>query len=385
MPDFDFLSRLQIYLPGEPLKMVPNRAGLYLLFDEARRVRRMAMTRDLRARARYYLFDREGVDGLSVARREAAAMGWLESHSRFESQLAHLHLYRGTFPEAMQPLYRLTRPHLLRVTMGEAYPRLLPVRRADTAGHVHIGPYVTREMAERDAAFVNDLLSLRRCDYEIVRFQPYERCLYLQMGTCVAPCDTFAQPPYHALAAQAVALLGGESAQTRAEIVAARDRAAEALDFEGAVRERDRVRALEKWTANRPAFVRPLERLNVVIPQRTAMGLDLFLFRAGVLDAWQRVESVEEGALRVLLGRWLAESRPPHAWRPHADHFALLSRWLWDREDNRHVLVDDPEEAAAAVVALAARLEQEEIEEEQGSEVVPGGEEVNDPQESERP
>jgi excinuclease UvrABC nuclease subunit len=355
MPDFNFPNRVQLYLPEQPVTDVPNRPGIYILFDEKRRVRRMVTTKDLRARARYYLHEREEADEMSVARRESVAMGWLETFSRFETRYAHMVLFRAYFPDAFQTLYRLPSPHLLRVTMGEAYPRIFPTRSAREREHVHIGPYLHREMAENDAAFVNDLLNLRRCDYEIIRFQPYERCLYLQMRTCVAPCDTFPQPDYCALAEQALSVLGGEVQAVVATLAARRDAAAEALEFEKAMRWRDEARKVEQWAAARPAFLRPLHELNLVVPQRTEFGLDLFVVREGALVDWLRLSEPDEQKVTLVLAEAFGGSFEPPDWRDMRDEFAFISRWLWDREYNAHVLVDDPAQAAAEVMAWAQR------------------------------
>ncbi len=357
MPEFNFPERVQTYYPDQPLGEVPARPGIYLLFDERGRVRRMVTTRDLRARARYYLHERdnEESDDLSVARREAAAMGWLETWSRFETKYAHLVLFRAHFPDAFQALYRLPTPHLLRVTVGEAYPRLLPTRSAQEREHLHVGPYLHREMVETEVNFVNDLLDLRRCDYEIRRFHPYERCLYLQMGTCVAPCDTFSQPEYAGLSGQAVALLSGDVEPVLSSIVERRDRAAEALDFEAAMRWRDEAKRVAQWAANRPAFLRPLDQLNLVIPQRTEFGLDLFVVREGFLAQWLRLSEPEAVQIEMLLASLFSAPFERPAWRAMRDDFAFLSRWLWDREYNAHVLVDDPAQAAAQIIAYATQ------------------------------
>ena len=369
---FNFVERLRHYEPDQPLTDVPAGPGIFILYDEAGHLRRLVTTQDLRARASYYFHEREAAESLSVARRAAASMDWLTTRSRFETNYAHFLLFRHFFPASYQTLYSLPAPYFLCVT-EEAYPQLLVTRTLREDARLLIGPFAWRQTVTEQIDLVNSLLSLRRCDYLIVPHQPYERCLYLQMGSCAAPCDDYAQPAYMARVDDAVALLSGDATPVLAAWMAQRDTSSAALNFEEAMRWQGNIQRLETWLGTRPRFLRGLAALNFVVPQRTKAGLDLFWVREGTLADWARLADPSTEAIEAQLAEWhaLPFERPP--WPVMRDDLAFITRWLWSREPTPYEFVDDMEEGAARLLAHMAD-EVDELTEEGAVTELPEGE-----------
>ena len=124
---------------------------------------------------------------------------------------------------------------------NEPYPRLLKVHRREGDGATYFGPFPDGTGAWFVLQSINDLVPLRRC-----RVLPKEKCLYYDIGKCVAPCIAACTDDEYGLLVQEVKdLLAGRSAHLVSRVREAMERAATSQRFEDAAMLRDQLHGLQ--------------------------------------------------------------------------------------------------------------------------------------------
>jgi len=270
---------------------------------------------DLRRRLRRLLAPPEAVDehGRPVLskrlnlRERVRWIEWTATGSEFESAVVLYCATRAAFGEAeTRRRMRLHAPYFLRVTMEHQHPRVYSTNKLSTkALGESFGPYPSRAAAERHGDAVLDLFKLRRCWEDLVVSPEHPGCAYGEMKKCMEPCKAACTAEeYSAEAAKVRAFFATRGESMLAEIVAQREAASEAMDFEGAA-------ALHKqWEKVRAAalladeLVRPVTELRAVIVQEAAKREDsgeeaaLFLLAHGRIAGPERLSTLGVRAVR---------------------------------------------------------------------------------------
>jgi len=123
---------------------------------------------------------------------------------------------------------------------NEAYPRLLKVHRREDDGATYFGPFPDGTGAWHVLQALQDLMPLRRC-----RVLPKEKCLYYDIGKCIAPCiAACTDDEYDLLVAEVRDLLEGRAGHLLGRVRERLDAAAAAHRFEAAARLRDQLAGL---------------------------------------------------------------------------------------------------------------------------------------------
>lgn len=134
----------------------------------------------------------------------------------------------------------------IKITKGE-YPSMLLTRKRLADGGKYFGPYSSATVARSIFRTVQRVMTLPTCHREFPRDIGKERpCVYSQMGRCAAPCSgKLTREEYGELIKGAQAILSGDLAPAKAQLVKDMERASQELEFELAAKYRDRIYALD--------------------------------------------------------------------------------------------------------------------------------------------
>jgi hypothetical protein len=206
-------------------------------------------------------------------RDRVRSIEWTRTGSEFESNVLLYGAARAIFgaDEARRRLH-LHAPYVLRITMGHEHPRVYATNRLGRKMMAEsVGPFPSRAAAERYCDAALDLFKLRRC-YEDLEVSPeHPGCAYGEMKMCMEPCKgACSREEYAAEAGRVRDFLWTNGASMLAEVVAKREAASEAMDFEEAAAMHklwERVKAAAQMVDE---LVRPLEELRALIVQRAA-------------------------------------------------------------------------------------------------------------------
>ncbi len=217
---------------------LPRSPGVYLWKDAAGTVLYVGKAVDLRSRAGAYLQEPQAPKTAHLM-AEAAGLDFIAVHNEKEALVLEQTLIKRHRPRYNVRLTDDKQYPYLHLT-GDRYPRLVKVHgRRDESGD-WFGPFPDGYGAFHVLAAMNDLLPLRRC-----KTLPKEKCLYFDIGKCIAPCiGACTDEEYAAVVREARDLLSGRADGVVTEIRERMEAAAEAHRFEEAARLRDQVQGL---------------------------------------------------------------------------------------------------------------------------------------------
>lgn len=258
----DSSSLLQGLLPD-----LPHNPGVYLFKDGLGTVIYVGKARDLKKRLASYArmtLDRDAKTSLMLLR--VASLETILTSTEKEALILEASLIKKYRPKYNVILRDDKNYALLKVTVKEAYPRLVMTRRRINDGARYFGPFSSAAAMWETVKYLHALFPLRRCKAREIK-KSIRPCLNFQMGKCLAPCaNKVEQKAYAELVQNVLLVLDGKSKEVlrllREEMVAR----AEALNFEEAARCRDRITAIEKT----------LEKQSMVFVQD--IDLDVFGF-----------------------------------------------------------------------------------------------------------
>jgi excinuclease ABC subunit C len=162
-------------------------------------------------------------------------------------------------------------------------PQLAKHRGARKADTDYFGPFASVWAVNRALTTLQKAFLLRSCSDSV--FEGRSRpCMLHQIKRCAAPCVDLVSPEaYGGLVAEATAFLRGKSADLQDRLAADMHAAADALDFEGAARLRDRIRALAAIRAAQGINPQTFEEADVfaIALEGGQSCIQVFFFRAG--------------------------------------------------------------------------------------------------------
>lgn len=313
----------------ERVARLPRLPGVYQWKDAGGTVLYVGKAIDLRDRVSSY-FDPTTPKGgrllQDIADIEVLAVRTEKEALLLEQTLIKLHRPRYNVRLADDKQY----PYL-KLT-NEPYPRLLKVHRRDNDRATYFGPFPDGTGAFFVAQAILDLVPLRRC-----KTLPKEKCLYYDIGKCVAPCIGKATPDsYEVLVQEVKDLLSGRASHLVQRVQARLEKAAAQHHFEEAARLRDQLNGLQSV----------MERQHMVhdkLEDRDVAALDARGDLAAVVLLHQRDGKVVGQSPFTVTG---TSTQAPGA--ALAD---FLRGYYQDRTVPRFVMGDFPDDVATALEA----------------------------------
>ncbi len=245
----------------------------------------VSKTANLRQRLQRLLGEPEfGSRKLSL-RGVAASVEFSLVGSEFETSFLLYQVLRREFAKSYERRLRLRPAPLIKLHLGNAYPRASVTTRLGRIGDGarggsqessqgrsrYYGPFYSRSAAE---AFLNDSLDfflLRRCVEELDPDPAFPGCIYSEMKMCLAPCyQGCTDAAYSAEAARVQAYFASGGRSLLREWEAVRDAASADLDFEKASAIHARMEKLKAVAGPLAEIVRHIDQLNGLIIQRSA-------------------------------------------------------------------------------------------------------------------
>jgi excinuclease ABC subunit C len=259
---------------------LPARPGVILLEMKAPKAEPyLARTADIRRAAERLLSPPESGSKRLNLREVVGNIRYRVAGSKFEQSLLHYENARAIFPQRYRTLARIRPPAMLKVNLGNPYPRCYVTRQIRADEGFYFGPFPSRRFAEDFSEGFLDLFKTRRCQIKIRRDPDFPGCIYSEMKMCLAPCfagctkEEYEVEVGHVLeglASQGNALTGGLARE--------RETASESLDFERAAAIHKRLEKVQQALRGLPDIARRVENLNAVILQRAAEPQSIMVF-----------------------------------------------------------------------------------------------------------
>lgn len=167
---------------------LPHAPGVYLFRDDRGQVLYVGTSRDLRTRVRSYFTASETRSRMGEMVGLTQTVQGITCSTALEAEVRELRLIaqhkprynrRSRFPEKVT-FVKLTR---------EAWPRLSLVKKVLDDDADYLGPFGSRQVAEKCLAALHETFPVRQCSDRFGRQPSRTPCVLAEMGRCLAPCD----------------------------------------------------------------------------------------------------------------------------------------------------------------------------------------------------
>jgi excinuclease ABC subunit C len=225
----------------EKLKNLPTSPGVYLHKDEGGKIIYVGKAKNLRNRVRSYFQSGRGHD---LKTRELVKrirdLEFIVTDTEVEALVLESNLIKQHKPRYNVLLKDDKQYPHLKLTISEAFPRVMITRRIQRDGSLYFGPFLPASLARRTIDLINRTFQLRTCDIEIDGKLP-RPCLEYHIKRCLGPCvKDLCKPDEYAEAVRDVRMfLEGRNKELADEYGRRMERASDEMRFEMAAKYRD--------------------------------------------------------------------------------------------------------------------------------------------------
>ncbi len=226
---------------------LPAQPGVYLFRDEAGEILYVGKAKSLRPRVRSY-FRRKVGEGLKASelRRRTADIETFVVKSDADALLLESSLIKEYLPRFNIQLRDDKSYPYIKVTVGEAFPRVLVTRRLRQDGARYFGPYTDVGSMRRALRLLKRTFKIRSCDYDLPASAPQRPCLDYHIHRCKAPCVGWqSREEYGRMTDEVLQVLSGHTGALQKSVRTRMESAAKSLEFETAAELRDVLRGLD--------------------------------------------------------------------------------------------------------------------------------------------
>ena len=226
----------------EELKKLPDKPGVYLMFDENDTVIYVGKAVVLKNRVRQYFrpSHNEGIKKDHMVRR-IARFEYIVTESELEALILECNLIKEHRPKYNTMLRDDKTYPYIKVTLGEVYPRVLFCRQVKKDGAKYFGPYSNVNAVKNTIELLCKIYKIRTCNRKLPQDIGKERaCLNYHIHQCEAPCQgCISEAEYADKIQQVLSFLGGNYQEVYRELKTKMQEASEKLDFEKAMEYRE--------------------------------------------------------------------------------------------------------------------------------------------------
>ena len=264
------------------LKTLPNRPGVYRMFDTKGDVLYVGKARSLKNRVASYIRLGGHTNRIAAMISLTATMEFVTTETEAEALLLEANLIKKLRPRFNVSLRDdKSFPYIL---LRKDHPTAQIVKHRGARSHKgsYFGPFASAGAVNRTINALQKAFLLRSCTDSVYenRTRP---CLLYQIKRCSAPCTGVIEPDtYNELVKEAEAFLNGKSKTVKADLAKLMEEASEKLDFESAARYRDRIQAMSFVTSEQGIHPQGIEEADVfgLAQEGGQTCIQVFFFRA---------------------------------------------------------------------------------------------------------
>ena len=300
----------------EKLNNLPTRPGVYQHKDSEGNVLYVGKAKNLRSRVRSYFQEAKPADGrLRIMIRKINDTEVIVTDTEAEALILENNLIKK-----LKPRYNINlrddKSYPFICIKNERFPRVFPTRRVRKDGSKYFGPYTDVKNMRLMLRTIRSIFMLRTCNLNLTQSAidagKYQPCLEYHIKKCAAPCVGLqSEADYNQTIMQIEKLLNGHTKELIGLLRDEMKRLASEMKFEEAASLRDRIAALEKYSARQRIVSQDFEDRDVFAlavdrEESVACGV-LFKVREGTVIGRQhkyirRIEGLtDESLLQSLL------------------------------------------------------------------------------------
>ncbi len=335
----------------EKLATLPTRPGCYLHKDSHGTIIYVGKAINLRNRVRSY-FQKSANHTPKVRRlvSNIADFEYIVCDNELEALVLECTLIKKHQPHYNVRLRDDKQYPYLCLTVSEPFPRLMLVRRVRQDGNRYFGPYPSSRAVYATMELINRLFPLISCGKSFDGRPVQKPCLYHHLGQCLAPCAGLADKSEYAVSVKDVGdFLDGRQEQIIRKLRQEMDEAAENLEFERAIRLRDRLQGVEEVLQRQKVITNEMVDQDVIAVVEDTTGLNgacvqMFFIRGGKLIGQNHflVEGTGEETQSEVVSQFVTQYYQGANFIPQEillpcdmDEIAIVQSWLRQKKGRK--------------------------------------------------
>ena len=247
------------------LPTFPTCPGVYLMKNATGRIVYVGKAKQLRRRlASYFQPEHRLAPKTRVMMTRVEAIDFLCTSTEKEALLLEASLIKKHRPKYNIVLRDDKQYVLFCLSRNHPFPALRLTRKVLRDGSVYFGPFTSALSARETKRVIDRLFPLRKCRDTVFsnRTRP---CLQYHLGRCLGPCCLpVSEEEYRQVVRRVELFLSGKSDELLDGLHAQMMRKSDELDFEGAARLRDSIRALRETVERQAAVLSDGRDLDVI-------------------------------------------------------------------------------------------------------------------------
>jgi excinuclease ABC subunit C len=177
----------------EELKKLPDKPGVYIMHNKLGTIIYVGKAVNLKNRVRSYF--RASTNHSAKIKRMVAQIDYFEyiiTDSELEALVLECNLIKEHSPKYNTMLKDDKTYPFIKITAGEAFPRVMFSRKLKHGTGKYYGPYTSAGAVKDTIELLCKLYKIRTCNRKLPADQGKERpCLNYQIGQCSAPCQGY--------------------------------------------------------------------------------------------------------------------------------------------------------------------------------------------------
>ena len=238
-----------MFLIEEELKKLPGKPGVYIMHDARDEIIYVGKAVSLKNRVRQY-FQSSRNKGAKIEQMvtHIARFEYIVTDSELEALVLESNLIKEHRPKYNTMLKDDKSYPFIKVTLNEAYPRVLFARQMKKDKCKYYGPYTSSAAVKDVIELVRRLFKVRSCSRSLPRdFGKDRPCLYYHMQQCTAPCTgKVTEEEYRKRVDEVIRFLNGDYQETVDQLTEKMQQASEEMRFEDAMEYRDLIHNIQR-------------------------------------------------------------------------------------------------------------------------------------------
>lgn len=251
----------------EELKKLPAKPGVYLMHNANDEIIYVGKAISLKNRVRQYFQSSRNLTPKIVQMvSHIARFEYIITDSELEALVLECNLIKEYRPKYNTMLTDDKTYPYIKVTTGEAYPRLLFSRLMKKDKSRYFGPYTSAAAVKDTIELLRKIYKIRSCHRNLPKDIGIGRpCLYYHIGQCDAPCQgQISQEDYQKQIQQVLQFLGGNYDPVIHMLTDKMMAASEAMEYEKAIEYRDLIQSVRQIMEKQKVTSSSMEDRDVI-------------------------------------------------------------------------------------------------------------------------
>lgn len=233
----------------EELKKLPAKPGVYLMRDEKDQIIYVGKAISLKNRVRQY-FQASRNKGAKIEQMvtHISRFEYIVTDSELEALVLECNLIKEHRPKYNTMLMDDKGYPFIKVTVNEAYPRIMLARTMQKDKAKYFGPYTSATAVKDTIDLIRKLYHIRSCNRNLPKDTGKERpCLNYHIKQCEAPCQGWvSEEEYKKSIDEAISFLNGHYDKVLKRLKQEMETASENMEFEKAIEYRELINSVKQ-------------------------------------------------------------------------------------------------------------------------------------------